>query len=273
MLSKQDLRGGTNMNRIEETFAALKENQKKAFVPYIMAGDGGLENLGDRLALLEKYGATAIEVGVPFSDPVADGPTIQRAGLRALANGTTLRGIVREIEKARKKISIPIVLMTYLNPIYSYGIADFVRDIRNAGVDGCIIPDLPIEEEEIISPELEEAGVELIRLVTMTTPLERIKMISGKGKGFLYTVTVKGITGVRNEYDAELTNFIKSVKEVSNVPVMAGFGISSKEQIQEISKYCDGVIVGSKIVELFEQGRLSEMEDLMSVIKQESNVL
>jgi tryptophan synthase alpha chain len=261
------------MNRIQSTFSALREKNKKAFVPYIMAGDGGLETLVDRLALLEKFGATAVEVGVPFSDPVADGPTIQRAGLRALANGTTLRGIVQEIEKARKVVSIPIILMTYLNPIYSYGIAEFVRDIRNAGVDGCIIPDLPIEEEEIIAPELERAEVELIRLVTLTTPLERIKTISSKGKGFLYTVTVKGITGVRNEYDEELTNFIKSVTEVSSIPVMAGFGISSKEQIQEISKYCDGVIVGSKIVDLFEQDRLSEMEELMSIIKQETNVL
>jgi len=261
------------MNRIEKAFAALRENHKKAFVPYIMAGDGGLETLVERLTILEKFGATAVEVGVPFSDPVADGPTIQRAGLRALANGTTLKGIVQEIEKARKKVSIPIVLMTYLNPIYSYGIAEFVRDIRNAGVDGCIIPDLPMEEEEIIAPELEKAEVELIRLVTMTTPLERIKTISSKGRGFLYTVTVKGITGVRNEYDSELTSFIKSVKEVSDIPVMAGFGISSKEQIQQISKYCDGVIVGSRIVELFEQGRLSEMEDLMSVIKLKSNVL
>ncbi|ULT55271.1 tryptophan synthase subunit alpha [Neobacillus drentensis] len=261
------------MNRIEKAFAALKESQKKAFVPYIMAGDGGLETLVERLTILEKFGATAVEVGVPFSDPVADGPTIQKAGLRALANGTTLKGIVQEIEKARKKVSIPIILMTYLNPIYSYGIANFVGDIRNAGVDGCIIPDLPIEEEEIIVPELDKAEVELIRLVTMTTPLERIKTISSTGRGFLYTVTVKGITGVRNEYDAELTNFIKSVKEVSAIPVMAGFGISSKKQIQQISKYCDGVIVGSRIVELFEQDRLSEMEDLMSVIKQESNVL
>ena len=260
------------MNRIEKSFAVLKENHKKAFVPYIMAGDGGLDTLGEKLALLEKFGATAVEVGVPFSDPVADGPTIQRAGLRALANGTTLRGIVQEIEKARKTVSIPIILMTYLNPIYSYGILEFVRDIQNAGVDGCIIPDLPIEEEAIIAPELERAEVELIRLVTMTTPLDRIKSISSKGKGFLYTVTVKGITGVRNEYDAELTNFLKSVKEVSKIPVMAGFGISSKEQIQEITNYCDGVIVGSKIVDLFELGSLDEMEDLMSVIHQESKV-
>ncbi|MDR4948236.1 tryptophan synthase subunit alpha [Neobacillus cucumis] len=260
------------MNRFEQSFSALKQKNKKAFIPYIMAGDGGLENLVERLTVLEKFGATAIEVGVPFSDPVADGPTIQAAGLRALENGTTLRGIIKEIEKARQVVSIPIVLMTYLNPIYSYGISEFARDIQNAGVDGCIIPDLPIEEEDIIVSEFEAANVELIRLVTLTTPLERIKKISSKGRGFLYTVTVKGITGVRNEYDAELTQFLSSVKDVSAIPVMAGFGISTKEQIDEITKYCDGVIVGSKIVDLFEQGRLSEMEELMSALNQESKV-
>ncbi|WP_160721089.1 tryptophan synthase subunit alpha [Bacillus sp. USDA818B3_A] len=261
------------MNRFEKSFSTLKQENKKAFVPYLMAGDGGLENLVDRLILLEKFGATAIEVGVPFSDPVADGPTIQAAGLRALEKGTTLKGIVKEIEKARKAVSVPIVLMTYLNPIYSYGISEFVRDIQQAGVDGCIIPDLPIEEEDIIVTELEAANVELIRLVTMTTPIERIKEISSKGRGFLYTVTVKGITGVRNEYDAELTKFISTVKEVSSIPVLAGFGISAKEQIEEITKYCDGVIVGSKIVDLFEQNRRSEMEELMSIVKQGSKVL
>ncbi len=261
------------MNRIEKNFTLLKEKNKKAFVPYIMAGDGGLDCLVDRLSLLEKFGATAIEIGVPFSDPVADGPTIQRAGLRALEKGTTLRGIIAELKRAREVISIPIILMTYLNPIYSYGIEEFVRDIQNAGVDGCIIPDLPIEEEEMISRQLEEAQVELIRLVTLTTPLERIKTIANKGRGFLYTVTVKGITGVRNEYDAELHQFLQAVKDVSPIPVMAGFGISNKEQIMEITKYSDGVIVGSKIVDLFEQNRLSEMEDLMTIFKQESNIL
>lgn len=260
------------MNRLEQTFSSLKENGGKAFVPYIMAGDGGLECLTDRLVLLEKFGAAAIEVGVPFSDPVADGPTIQKAGIRALENGTTLKGIILEIAKARKAVSVPIVLMTYLNPIYSYGIEEFVRDIHAAGVDGCIIPDLPLEEEEIIAPQLEEAQVELIRLVTLTTPKERIKEIAGKGKGFLYSVTIKGITGTRDEYDQELNQFLKAVKEVSTLPVLAGFGVSSEKQALELTAYCDGVIVGSKIVELFEHNKLEEMEKLMSVFRQESKI-
>ncbi|MEH7083070.1 tryptophan synthase subunit alpha [Neobacillus drentensis] len=255
------------MNRFEKTFAALKENNTKAFVPYIMAGDGGLECLVDRLQLLEKFGATAIEVGVPFSDPVADGPTIQQAGIRALRNGTTLKSIITELGKARKEINVPILLMTYLNPIYRYGINEFVQDIRKAGVDGCIIPDLPIEEEGIITSQLDAAEIELIRLVTLTTPIERIKTIANKGKGFLYTVTIKGITGVRNEYDSELNQFLQYVKALSPIPVLAGFGISSQEQIVDLTKYCDGVIVGSKIVDQFHNGKLVEMEKLMSVFK------
>ncbi|WML40178.1 tryptophan synthase subunit alpha [Neobacillus sp. OS1-2] len=261
------------MYRIEQSFSKLQAHNNKAFIPYIMAGDGGLDSLINRLTLLEHFGASAIEVGVPFSDPVADGPTIQQAGLRALQNGTTLKGIIAELQKAREVITIPILLMTYVNPIYAYGIEEFVRDIRIAGVDGCIIPDLPIEEEEIIAPQLEEANIELIRLVTLTTPLERIKTISSKGKGFLYTVTVKGITGARNEYDAELLQFLKTVKEVSTIPVMAGFGISTKDQIAELTTYCDGVIVGSRIVDLFAQNDLSEMEELMSCFKRETKIL
>ncbi len=261
------------MNRFEQSFIVLKENNNKAFVPYIMAGDGGLECLVDRLILLEKFGATAIEVGVPFSDPVADGPTIQRAGIRALENGTTLKNIISELVKARIEVNVPIVLMTYLNPIYRYGINEFVQDIRTAGVDGCIIPDLPIEEEGIITAQLEEAEIELIRLVTLTTPIERIKTIASKGKGFLYTVTIKGITGARNEYDSELNQFLQAVKDVSPIPVLAGFGISNQEQITELTKYCDGVIVGSKIVDLFNSQNLPEMEKLMSIFKPKSKIV
>jgi tryptophan synthase alpha chain len=261
------------VNRLEKTFRELKVNNRKAFVPYIMAGDGGLECLVDRLVMLENFGATAIEVGVPFSDPVADGPTIQRAGIRALENGTTLRGIISEIEKAKELVTVPIVLMTYLNPIYSYGIADFVNDINKAGVAGCIIPDLPIEEEEMIAPLLEAADIELIRLVTLTTPLERIKTIANKGNGFLYTVTVKGITGTRTDFDQEVSQFLSSVKSVSKIPVLAGFGISNQSQIQELTNYCDGVIVGSKIVDLFEKRDLEGLEKLMSVFKAEKNII
>lgn len=261
------------MNRIERAFNELKKSNKKAIVPYIMAGDGGLKCLTDRLRTLEQFGATAIEVGVPFSDPVADGPTIQQAGLRALSNNTTLKEIITELTIAREAISVPILLMTYLNPVYAYGIANFVADIKEAGIAGCIIPDLPVEEEEIIAPLLEKAEIELIRLVTMTTPVERIKKISGMGRGFLYTVTVKGITGTRSEYDQNLTHFLKSVKDISPIPVLAGFGISNERQMKELSSYCDGVIVGSKIVDLFRENDLNGLKKLIGSLSPEHNLL
>ncbi|MGJ7909577.1 tryptophan synthase subunit alpha [Neobacillus sp. LXY-1] len=256
------------MNRIERAFQVLNETKGKAFVPYIMAGDGGLENLVKRLSILEECGATAIEVGVPFSDPVADGPTIQLAGIRALEHGTTLKGIIAAISQGRDKISIPIILMTYLNPVYAYGIESFIEDIKKAGVDGCIIPDLPMEEEDLIAPHLEKVGIELIRLATLTTPIERIKQLASNGRGFLYTVTVKGITGTRNEFDHELYSFLKRVKEVSPIPVLAGFGISNAEQVKELTKYCDGVVVGSKIVDLFTSNQLDELASFMTSYKQ-----
>jgi tryptophan synthase alpha chain len=261
------------MNRIHQAFNELKTRNQKAFVPYIMAGDGGLECLSKRLQTLEAMGVTAVEVGIPFSDPVADGPTIQRAGIRALKNGTNLTDVIKEVAKGRETVDVPLLLMTYLNPVYSYGIERFVQDIKLAGIDGCIIPDLPIEEEAIIAPQLAEAGIELIRLVTMTTPFERIKTIAKKGSGFLYTVTVKGITGVRNEYDHSLGEFLKSVKEVSPIPVLAGFGISNEDQVKELASYCDGVIVGSKIVELLEKNDIPSLKTLISVLHPEQNVL
>ncbi|WP_042457419.1 tryptophan synthase subunit alpha [Neobacillus dielmonensis] len=258
------------MNRITQAFRRLTETNGKAFIPYIMAGDGGLSCLVERLQLLERLDATAVEVGVPFSDPVADGPTIQQAGIRALKDGTSLNDILVELTKAKANLHIPIILMTYLNPIYSYGINRFVEAAQTAGIDGCIIPDLPIEEEEIIAPQLAEAGIELIRLVTPTTPIKRVEEISNRGNGFLYTVTVKGITGARGEFDGGLSTFLSSVKQVSPIPVVAGFGISNNEQIAEMTKYCDGVVVGSKIVDLLSKNRLEELEDFMSAYKKSS---
>ncbi|WP_042355415.1 tryptophan synthase subunit alpha [Bacillus rubiinfantis] len=255
------------MNRLEQTFQFIKESDTKAFVPYIMAGDGGLDCLVERLTLLEKFGATAIEVGVPFSDPVADGPVIQQAGIRALQTGTTLRGILTELKRAKEVVKIPIILMTYLNPVYAYGIIKFVQEIQEAGVSGCIIPDLPLEEEHMIVPHLEAADIELVRLVTLTSSIERVKQIASHGKGFLYTVTVKGITGTRKEFNQHLYSFLQTVSDISPIPVLAGFGISTPEQVEQISTYCNGVVVGSKIVELFANNQIEQIEKLISVCK------
>lgn len=259
------------MNKLTEVFEDYKQKNLKAFVPYIMAGDGGLDCLLERLLLLQKLGAAAIEVGIPFSDPVADGPTIQSAGIRALKEGTNLRNTLKELERGKESLTVPLIIMTYMNPVYSYGIPAFVQDLQNAGVAACIIPDLPIEEEKLIASELSDANIELVRLVTMTTPRERIEEIAKKGKGFLYTVTVKGITGARSTYDQELIEFLKLVKDVSPIPVLAGFGISTEKQIKEITEYCDGVVVGSKIVDLFEKNDLTSMESLFNVLSSVPN--
>jgi tryptophan synthase alpha chain len=237
------------MNKIQ---TALTKSGKKTFVPYIMAGDGGLESLKDKLLFLQECGADAIEIGIPFSDPVADGPTIQRAGIRALNEGTTLREVLTTLKDYKEDLSIPLILMTYLNPLIAYGLENFAEDAYSAGVAGCIIPDLPIEEENLIIPYLEKVNLILIRLVTLTTPPERIKEIAERSTGFIYAVTVTGTTGTRNEFSSDLAGFLKTVKRVSQVPVLAGFGVSNKLQIQEVCKHCDGVIVGSKVIDLFE---------------------
>lgn len=247
------------MNKIH---AALIINNRKAFIPYIMAGDGGLENLEKKLLFLQENGADAIEIGIPFSDPVADGPTIQRAGIRALENGVTLKKVLTEL-KTIKSISVPLIIMTYVNPILAYGVEQFAQDADKAGIAGCIVPDLPIEEEELILPALEIHDLSLVRLVTLTTPVERIKEIASRSTAFIYAVTVTGITGTRNEFSENLGGFLRGVKNISNVPVLAGFGVSTPSQIEEVCQYCDGVIVGSKVVELFEKDRFEELKQLI----------
>lgn len=255
------------MNRIKKVMQTLTANNEKAFVPYIMAGDGGLDQLADRIAFLEKAGATAIEIGIPFSDPVADGPIIQSAGIRALDSGVTLRDVLRTIGEIRPIIHTPLIIMTYMNPIMAFGISAFIDECFRTGIDGLILPDLPIEEEEIIAPYAEAAGIEIIRLVTLTSPLERIEEISKKGNGFLYAVTVNGITGTRKGFKEGLGEHLQRVKSVSALPVLAGFGISSPSHVQEMNQYCDGVIVGSKIIEYFNDGNLSAIEELVQASK------
>ncbi|MEW8971110.1 tryptophan synthase subunit alpha [Mesobacillus jeotgali] len=243
---------------------ALTEKGKKAFIPYIMAGDGGLETLEEKLLYLQECGADAIEIGIPFSDPVADGPTIQKAGIRALRSGTTLRKVLETIQTFKNEISVPLILMTYMNPLVAYGIEKFAEDAAEAGISGCIIPDLPIEEENFVLPAFEQQGISLIRLVTLTTPVERIREIGARATGFIYAVTVTGITGARNNFSKELAGFLDMVKKSSSVPVLAGFGVSSEEQVREVCQHCDGVIVGSKIIDLLEQNDLAGIKQLVS---------
>lgn len=254
-------------SKLEEALVETLADGNKIFVPYIMAGDGGLEQLHERILFLERSGATALEIGVPFSDPVADGPAIQEAGLRALEEEVTLAEILDTLKKDRSKRTIPIILMTYLNPIIAYGVKKFTEKCEGAGVDGLIVPDMPIEEEGLLTHHLKEAEVALIRLAALTSPIERLETIAEKTEGFLYAVTVTGITGVRKEFTENVGEYIKRLKSLSSVPVLAGFGVSTPEHVKELSKYGDGVIVGSQIVSSFYEERREDIASLIQAAK------
>ncbi len=241
----------------------------KAFVPYIMAGDGGLGTLKQNILFLQKAGVTAIELGIPFSDPVADGPVIQEAGERALAQGVTLRTVLKELALFTDEVTVPLVIMTYLNPILSYGINEFTKDCSISGISGLIVPDLPLEESDLLRNELVESEIALIQLVSLTSPPERIRKITAAGEGFIYAVTVNGITGVRDGFGDDLQTHLEELKAVSPVPVLAGFGISTPDQVRSIGAFADGVIVGSAIVDAFHRGDLKVVEALVKAAKKE----
>ncbi|MFJ7935354.1 tryptophan synthase subunit alpha [Sporosarcina sp. NPDC096371] len=242
---------------------ACVERGDKAFVPYIMAGDGGLKALKEQILFLQEVGVTAIELGIPFSDPVADGPVIQEAGERALAHGVTLRKVLKELTHFIDEVTVPLVIMTYLNPVLSYGIQEFIKDCGDGGVSGLIIPDLPLEESELLRDALVDSEVALIQLVSLTSPPERIEKITAAGEGFIYAVTVNGITGVRDGFGDDLQTHLEGLKAVSPVPVLAGFGISTPEQVRTIGAFADGVIVGSAIVDAFHHKGLTTVEALV----------
>lgn len=250
------------MNKLTNVLQESVNKGEKVFIPYIMAGDGGLDRLKSQLVFLEKNGATAVELGIPFSDPVADGPVIQQAAIRSLEKGTTLKGILKKVMEIKADVNIPIILMGYTNSIMAYGLKEFTEDCLKAGISGCIIPDLPIEEEIVFS-SIKTAGIPLIRLVTLTSSKERITEITAGAEGFIYAVTVKGITGARDDFGGEVGEYLKQVKELSSVPVLAGFGISTPAHVRNAIQFCDGVIVGSKIIECFETGKEEQISELI----------
>lgn len=250
-------------HKLENTLEKIKSTGKPLFIPYMMAGDGGIDQINERIQFLEECGASAIELGIPFSDPVADGPVIQGAGLRALQNGTTLKVVLDEVRKQKETRNIPIILMTYINPIWNYGYEQFAKDCSAAGVDGIIIPDIPMEEEEEIAAQLSANEIAFIRLAAMTSPDERLKEIAGTSEGFLYAVSVSGTTGERAQHEESTLNYLEKLTKLSSVPVLAGFGISNPEQAKSLAAHCDGVIVGSKIVDYFHQGNKEEIKKLI----------
>lgn len=241
----------------------------KAFVAYMMAGDGGLDTLKSKILFLQEAGVTAIELGIPFSDPVADGPTIQRAGERALIHGTTLRSILQELENFYEEVTVPLILMTYYNPVLSFGLEQFAHACEKIGIAGIIVPDLPVEESVELHKVLVNTDVALIPLVSLTSPLDRIDKITASGEGFVYAVTVNGITGVRDGFGDQLKQHFTNLLEISDIPVLAGFGISTPEQVKSMGALADGVIVGSAIVDAFHQNELEKITTLVLAAKTE----
>lgn len=237
------------MSRIAVRFAALKAANKKAFIPFITAGDPDLETFAALLAKLPEAGCDLIEIGMPFSDPMADGPAIEKANLRAFAAGIKLGKILKLVGDFRRQDNeMPVILMGYANPIYAYGIEKFVADAKNAGVDGLIIADLPPEEDAELRIPAQRQGIDIIRLVTPTTDGKRLKVILNSAAGFLYYVSITGITGSKQVSAAPVSKAVEAIRPHSALPVAVGFGISTPEQAREIANCADAVVVGSAIV-------------------------
>ena len=255
------------MSQLKEAILTVTSQGDKAFIPYIMAGDGGLEQLKPTILKLQQLGVTAIEVGIPFTDPVADGPTIEKAGERALAKGTTLRKVIETLTSFSEEITVPLVAMTYLNPILAYGIEQFARDAKLAGIQGLIIPDMPLEESELVHPSLKEVDIALIQLVSLTSTPERIERLTKASEGFVYAVTVNGITGARSSFANELEEHFKNIQTYTDTPILAGFGISTPEQVKSFGSFCSGVIVGSKIVDCLVNEDWETIETLVKASK------
>lgn len=240
------------MSRIASSFTRLRKRGERALIPYFTAGDPSLQITRQLLAEAARQGADLIELGIPFSDPLADGPVIQRASQRALAAGVSLARVLGLAREARGDVTIPIVLLTYYNPVHAFGLKAFAHGAVEAGVDGVIVADLPPEEAGPLAAEAQAAGLDLIHLVAPTSPPERMRLIARKSRGFIYFVSLTGVTGARATLPPDLAENLRQLRAVTTKPVCVGFGISTPEQVAAVAPYADGVIVGSAIVRLVE---------------------
>jgi len=238
------------MNRIDLLFKRLKREKKKALIPFITAGYPDLATTKDLIFTLEECGAHIIELGVPFSDPLADGPVIQAASLKALSQGIDLKKILALVEQVRQRTDIPLILMTYYNPVYQFGLERLAHQASISGIDGFIIPDLPPEEAAEWRELTKANNLDVIFLVAPNTPLSRAKFVASKTTGFLYAVSVIGITGKRKGMPKGLINYLKMLRSITDKPLVIGFGISSASQVRKIESVSDGVVVGSALVDL-----------------------
>lgn len=232
------------MSRIEDVF-----KNKKAFIPFVTTGDPSIEITEQLVLHMAEAGADLIELGIPFSDPVAEGPVIQEADYRALAGGVTTDKIFEMVTRVRKACNIPIALMTYVNPIFTYGTEKFMNNCKMAGIDAVIVPDVPFEEKNELKPYCDQYGITLISMIAPTSK-ERIRMIASEAEGFLYCVSSMGVTGTRSEIGSGVEEMIRIAKEAKDIPCAIGFGISTPEQAAKMAAISDGAIVGSAIVKI-----------------------
>ncbi|MCH9652019.1 MAG: tryptophan synthase subunit alpha [Deltaproteobacteria bacterium] len=242
------------MSAISEVFERCRREKRAAFIPYITAGDPDLETTGELLGALASGGADLIELGVPFSDPIADGPANQRAASRALASGTHLSGIFEVVARHRAAVGVPILLFTYFNPIHARGLERFAEQARDSGVDGVLCLDLPPEEAEAeYLPVMRKSGLDTIFLLAPTSTRQRIKKAAAASTGFVYYVSRTGVTGTQGELPENLMKEAKAVRRKVKMPLAVGFGVTTPEQVATIAKVADGVVVGSALVRLVEE--------------------
>ena len=247
------------MNSVADRFKSLQANAQCALIPFITAGDPDLETTAKALKVLAQNGADIIELGVPYSDPLADGPTIQAAATRALKRNVKLEDVLQVVKTVRQEIDIPIILFTYYNPIFYRGIEAFLTEVKQAGVQGLVVPDLPLEEAHILLDPAEKIGIEVTLLVAPTSPIERIKAIAAKSQGFVYLVSVTGVTGMRSQVASGVAELLSELQTSTKKPIGVGFGISSPDQARQVKDWgADAVIVGSAFVKRLAEGNPAE---------------
>ncbi len=249
------------MSRIKNAFT-----DGKAFIAFITGGDPDLDTTERLIYAIDKAGADLIEIGIPFSDPVAEGPVIQAASERALAGGCTTDKLFDLVAKVRKTCEKPIVFMTYINPVFTYGKDKFMAKCAECGIDGIIIPDIPYEEKDELSAECKTHGIDFISLIAPTSH-ERITMIAKEAEGFVYCVSSMGVTGIRNEINTDISSMVQLVKQVNDIPCAVGFGISTPEQAEKMAGVSDGAIVGSAIVKLVARYGKNSIEKVSDYVK------
>lgn len=256
------------LNRIDQKFLNLDKEKKKALVAFVTSGDPDFHSSKKIINSLPKFGADFIEIGIPFSDPMADGPTIQRSSQRAIKSGINLVKTFKIVENFRENNKkTPVILMGYFNPIFQFGLKKFFQTSKNVGVDGLIIVDLPPEEDSLIKNYTQEYNVYNIRLITPTTNKERLQKISRSSKGFLYYVSIMGITGTKRPSISLLRNSISQIKKKTKLPILVGFGINSANQVKQINKFANGCVIGSAIINLIEDSKKAKYSIEKTLLK------